>query len=319
MIRLFYEKRYWSDFMDFRQLETFVAIAKFKSFSKAADYLFLTQPTISNHIQNLENQLGTILINRTNKKVTLTKAGEILYSHALDILNKRELALFNLEQFKGKIEGTLEIATSTTPEQYILPQFLNSFHRIYPDVKYHLLHFDSLQVVDSIINGEIDFGIVGAREDNKRLNYINLMADRLVVIAPNTAPYRDMNSISIDFLKSSKMILREEGSGTRKIFEQALHQQNISIDGFNVVAYIENTETIKQCVRLGLGLSIVSELSIADEVNFNFLKKIEIEGLDLCRNFYFTYHRYRTLSPLAETFKNYVIEHSHPAPIKQKV
>ncbi len=317
MIRLIYENRHWSDFMDFRQLETFVAIAKFKSFSKAADSLFLTQPTISNHIQNLENQLGTILINRTNKKVTLTKAGEILFDHAMDILNKRELALFNLEQFKGKIEGTLEIATSTTPEQYILPQLLNSFHEIYPDVKYHLIHFDSLQVVDAIVNGEIDFGIVGAKEDKKQLNYINLMGDRLVLIAPYTGPYKDMDSISIDCLQKNKMILREEGSGTRKIFEHALNQQNIPIENFNVIAYIENTETIKQCVRLGLGLSIVSELSIVDEVNFKMLKKIEIEGLDLHRNFFFTYHRHRTLSPLAETFKNYVVENSHPVPINK--
>lgn len=295
--------------MDFRQLETFVAIAKFKSFSKAADYLFLTQPTISNHIQNLENQLGTILINRTNKKVTLTKAGEILYAHALDILNKREIALFNLEQFKGKIEGTLEIATSTTPEQYILPQLLNSFHKIYPDVKYHLLHFDSLQVVESIISGEIDFGIVGAREDRKQLNYINLMEDRLVVIAPYTEPYTAMDSISIKALKNSKLILREEGSGTRKIFEHALQLQDITIENLDVVAYVENTETIKECVRLGLGLSVVSELSIEDEVKFKLLKKMQIEDLDLHRSFYFTYHRHRTLSPLAETFKNYVIDH----------
>lgn len=299
--------KYWSDIMDFRQLETFAAIAKFKSFSKAADYLFLTQPTISNHIQNLENQLGTILIDRTNKKVSLTKAGEILYTYALDILNKRELALFKLEQFKGKIEGTLEIASSTTPEHYFLPKLLNSFHQIHPDVKYHLFHYDSQQVIDAIVHGQIDFGIVGVKDEKKQLNYIHLMEDRLVLIAPYSPPYRNIDSVSIDFLLDKKLILREEGSGTRKIFEEELKQQHLSTEHLPVVAYMENTETIKQCVRLGLGLAIVSELAICDELKFSTLKKIEIEGLDLHRYFYFAYHKHRTLSPLAETFKNYVL------------
>lgn len=124
--------------MDFKQLETFVTIAKLKSFSKAAEHLFLTQPTISNHIQNLEKELKTILINRTNKNISLTQAGELLYKHAIDILNKKESAIFSLNQFKGKIEGILEISASTIPEQYYLPDLLIEFSKKYPEVKYNL-------------------------------------------------------------------------------------------------------------------------------------------------------------------------------------
>ncbi|MFZ5965971.1 MAG: selenium metabolism-associated LysR family transcriptional regulator [Bacillota bacterium] len=293
--------------MDFRQLETFVTIAKVKSFSKAAERLFLTQPTISNHIQNLENELGTILINRSNKRITLTKAGEILFAYAMDIINKREQALFSLEEFKGKIEGTLEIAASTIPEQYILPSLLNSFSNLYPDVHYNIIHYDSQQVVESILNGEIDFGIVGACDDTKHLQYIEIMEDQLVLIAPCIDKYKYVDTLSIVDIVKEKIVLRESGSGTRKIFEQALRSHNFSLDDLNIVAYIENTESIKQCVSKGMGLSIISRMAIEKELQLNLLKEIKIENLQILRSFYFVYHKHRALSPLAEAFKNFVV------------
>ncbi|MDF2547002.1 MAG: LysR family transcriptional regulator [Anaerosolibacter sp.] len=294
--------------MDFRQLETFVTIAKLKSFSRAADFLFLTQPTISNHIQNLEKELGTILINRSNKQITLTKAGEILFTHAMDILNKKEQTLFSLEQFKGKIEGTLEIASSSIPEQYILPILLNSFHKFYPDVRFNVLHSDSEQVVTSILNGEIDFGIVGAQNDIKHLNYLEIMEDTMLVITPYSDRYKSMDEITIEDLLQENIIMREEGSGTRKIFEQVLNTHNKTINDLNIMAYIESTESIKQCVRKGLGISILSKLAVIDEVKHNLLKSMKIKDVDIQRSFYFVFHKYRSLSPLAEAFKNFVLE-----------
>ncbi|TCO79353.1 selenium metabolism-associated LysR family transcriptional regulator [Marinisporobacter balticus] len=294
--------------MDFRQLETFVTIARLKSFSKAADSLFLTQPTISNHIQNLENELHTILLNRSNKKVTLTKGGEILFRHAIEILNRREQALFSLESFKDKIEGTLEIACSTIPEQYILPPLLSAFNKTYPNVQYNLLHYDSQQVVDGILNGTIDFGFVGAKEDIKQLNYIDVMKDHLIFIAPFTDQYKTIEKISVDFLRKEKMIIREKGSGTRKFFEQVLHFYNLSLEQLNIVAVIENTEAIKQCVKQGLGTTMISELAVKEELHYDMVKKIELKNMNPSRKFSFVYHESRILSPLAETFKNFMLE-----------
>lgn len=293
--------------MDFRQLETFVMIARLKSFSKAADCLFLTQPTISNHIQNLEKELDSILINRSNKNITLTKAGEVLFSHAMDILNKREQALFSLGMFKGKIEGTLGIACSTVPEQYILPSLLNGFHKIHKDVSFNLFHYDSQQVVDAIVDGELDFGFVGAKDDMKQLHYIDIMEDKLVLIAPYTSKYSSMEQIPLRVLTQEKMILREKGSGTRKILEDTLKKHNIPIESLHVVAYMESTEAIKQCVRKGLGVTIISELAVQDEIKYNLVKKIDIEHVNITRKFYFVYNRFRSLSPLAETFKEFVL------------
>lgn len=296
--------------MDFKQLETFVTIAKLKSFSKAAEHLFLTQPTISNHIQNLEHKLNTILVNRSNKEITLTKAGEILFSHAMEILNKRDQAFFYLQEFENKIEGILDIACSTIPEQYLLPPLIHKFNKLYPDVQYNLFHHDSQQLINNILNGAIDFGFVGAKIPNKNLEYIDVLKDNLVFILPNFDRYHSIKKITIDFLLKEKIIVRENGSGTRKIFEQFLKTHNISLEQLNIVASIENTAAIKQCVKNGLGITLISELAIKDEVHFKMLRKVPPEE-EISRSFYFVYHKSRILSPLTQTFKNFMLKNQN--------
>lgn len=293
--------------MDFRQLESFVAISKYKSFSKAAKSLYITQPTISSHIQNLEKELGTVLLNRFSKKVTLTTAGEILYKYALDIINKRELAVFSLESFKGKIEGFLDIACSTIPAQYLLPGLIKSFSDLYPEVQYRLCHYDSQQVIDSILEGFIDFGFVGAKSEMRHLNYIEIMDDNLVFIAPNTAKYEGIDEISIDFIMKEKIIIREKGSGTRKYFEKLISESNIELDSLNIIASLDDTEAIKQFVKNGIGITLISLVAVENEINKGLVKKLKFDT-EIRRKFYFVYHQNRALSPLANTFKNFVLK-----------
>lgn len=299
--------------MDFRQLESFVAISKYKSFSKAAESLYITQPTISNHIQNLENELGTVLLNRFSKKVSLTKAGEILYKYALEIINKRELALFSLESFKGTIEGFLDIACSTIPAQFLLPGIIKSFSDLYPGVQYRLSHYDSQQVIDSILEGLIDFGFVGAKNEVRHLKYIEIMDDELVLIAPNSKKYNNMEEINDKFLTDQNIIIREKGSGTRKIFEEVMDNYGVDMKDLNIIASIDNTEAIKELVINGLGVSLVSLVAVKDEINRGLLKKINLNK-EIKRYFYFVYHENRVLSPLAETFKWFVLNNSNIKP-----
>jgi len=294
--------------MDFKQLETFVTIAKLKSFSKAAEHLFLTQPTISNHIQNLEKELKTILINRTNKNISLTQAGELLYKHAIDILNKKESAIFSLNQFKGKIEGILEISASTIPEQYYLPDLLIEFSKKYPEVKYNLKKYATGQIIDKILGGEIDFGIVGAKQEFKQLEYIEIMDDNIVLSAPCKDKYLYIDLIDLKDLCKKPLIMREEDSGTRKALEESLIKHNIFLEDLNIVAFVENTETIKKLVRKGMGLTFISERAISRNINNQEIKKISIKDFDIKRKFYFVYHKNRALSPLTETFKKFVLQ-----------
>jgi len=296
--------------MDFRQLEVFLAIAKFKSFSKAAEHLYLTQPTVSNHLSNLESDLNTVLINRSrsNKNISLTRAGELLYDYAINIINLRENAKFKLGEFKGKIVGNIEIASSTVPEQYIIPGIICEFNKIYPDVTFTICHYDSAQVVKGVINGDIDFGIVGAKIPHNQLKYVDLTEDELVVVIPYNDSVQNTGTTEVrlkDLLKE-RFILRERGSGTRSIIEKSLKKENIDINKLQVIAYIENAETIKQCIRRGLGISILSKCTIEDEIKYKQLDYVNISDAELKRNFYFVYHNQRLPSPLELEFQKFV-------------
>ncbi len=296
--------------MDFRQLEVFLAIIKFKSFSKAAEHLYLTQPTVSNHLSNLERDLNTVLINRpkSNKDISLTKAGELLYDYAINIVKLRENAKFKLGEFRGKIVGNIEIASSTVPEQYIIPEIICEFNKVYPDVTFTISHHDSAQVVKGIINGDIDFGIVGAKIPHNQLGYVPLTEDELVVVIPYSDSNQNTNvkEICLKDLLKERFILREPGSGTRSIIEESFKKENIDINRLQVIAHIENTETIKQCIRRGLGISILSKRAIEDEVRYKLLDYINISDVGLKRNFYFVYHSQRLPSPLEQTFRKFV-------------
>ncbi len=296
--------------MDFRQLEVFLAIVKFKSFSKAAQNLYLTQPTVSNHLLNLERDLNTVLINRSNRNISLTKAGELLYDYAINIINLRESAKFKLGEFKGKIVGNIEIASSTVPEQYIIPQLICEFNKIYPDVTFTLYHYDSSKVVKSIINGDIDFGIVGAKLPHNQLKYVDLVDDELVVVIPyDKSNESNIREFTLENLLKKKFILREEGSGTRSIIEESLKNKNIDINELKVIAYMENTEAIKQCIRKGLGISILSKRSIEDEFKHKLLDYLTIKDIELKRSFYFVYHGQRLPSPLELEFQKFVCDY----------
>ena len=293
--------------MDFRQLETFVEVINLKSFSKAANKLFLTQPTITSHIQNLEKEIGTQLLNRSNKNISPTDAGNILYKYAQDIINMRDTAQFKLGKYKGIIEGNLEISSSSIPKQYILPYILKDFFSKYPNISIDITHSNSKSVVNDIINSNIDFGIVGAKYNLNNLEYIKLIKDRLVLVTPNNKKYKNIDKIDIQTLLKENLIIRRKGSGSRLLLEKSLNNIDLSLNDFNIVATTENNETIKKFIDLDIGISFISELAVREEVKKGLFKIFDIDNLNLNRNFYFVYHKNRHLSPLAETFKNFMI------------
>ena len=293
--------------MEFKELESFVTIAKVKSFSKAASQLFLTQPALSNHISKLEKELGITLFERNNKKTELTPAGQLFYVSAIEILNQRENALLKLEKYQGKIEGLLQVATSSVPGQYVLPDILVGFHKIYPYVNYNLHYLSSKEVTDNLVNGDLDFGFVGCEPDNRNLIYEKVQDDPLVVIAPNTPPYSQMQSITFSRLLDEPLLLRKSDSGTRQAFDVA-YKQHAHLDKQpKILAQMDNNEMIVLCVKAGLGLSIVSSVSIEDKVRAGFVRVLPLEGYDFKHAFYFVYPKKRTLSPMVSRFKDFVL------------
>lgn len=292
--------------MDFRQLESFIAIAKNKSFSKAAKELYLTQPTISNHIQTLEKEIGTSLLNRANRDITLTKAGEIFYDYANKIINLKKNAQYNMGEFVGKIEGTIEISASTIPEQYIVPKIIREFNSIYPEVNYKINHGDSLQIIENIKSSKIDYGFTGTYLKDSDLNYVPIIEDKLVLITPKAYISSSSSSLMIEQVMQVPLILREEGSGTLNLFNKELKKNKIKSDSFNVIAFAENTQTIKAMVEEGLGCSIISSKAIEKEKKLDLFDIYEIEDLNLIRNFYFVYSKDRILAPLEKSFIDFI-------------
>jgi LysR family transcriptional regulator, transcriptional activator of the cysJI operon len=287
--------------MDFKQLEIFVAVAKHNSFSKAAKELFLTQPTVSSHMQNLENELNTVLINRNNKSVNLTEAGKILYGHALEILNNRQKALYNLNEYSGKIEGIIDMACSSIPETYILPGFLKFFISKYPDVKFNISHYDSQDAISEIIDEKISFGLVGSKVNNPQIKYVDLVDDELVLIASKELEIPNDNGyINIEDIKKFNFIMRKEGSGTRNLIVKQFGKNKVELEDFNVIAHVENNETIKEMVRIGLGLSFVSYRSAIDYIDTNKINYYKIKNMEFSRNFYFIHSKKKTFTPLEE-------------------
>ena len=291
--------------MDFKQLESFITIAKFGSFSRAAEKLYLTQPTLSNHIISLEKELDTLLFDRVNKKVTLTDAGILFHQHALDILHSRDRAVFSLNEFKGSINGLLEISSSTVPQHFFLADLIQSFSEKYPNVRYRILRHDSQEVLEKITNGEIDFGIVGKKSATRNIEFKEIMGDEIVLIANHNFPE---DVINISDIKNLPIILREDGSATRSVLIDKLGDSNIHIDDLNIVAEIENTSTIKQFVNNNIGVAFISTREINADIKCRELKIIKINNFEITRNFYFAFNRKISFSPLCEEFKRYIFE-----------
>ena len=296
--------------MDFKQLEVFIAVSKHQSFSKAARELFLTQPTVSSHIQNLERDLDTILVNRNSKNITLTKSGEILYDHAIYILNNCKKAICDIKEYAGKIEGIIDIACSSIPETYILPDFLKSFSNNYPDVRFSISHYDSQYAISEILNERISFGLVGSKVNNPQIEYIDLIDDELVLITPSDLNIHTENGfIDINELYDLKFIMRKEGSGTRNLILNTLEKNNFAIDKLNILAHVESNESIKEMVRLGFGVSFISYTSCIDYLYSNKINFYRIKNVNFTRKFYFIYSKKKIFNPLEDKFKKKICDY----------
>ena len=299
--------------MEFNQLESFISVVKNNSFSYAAKELYTTQPTVSNNIKNLEKELNTTLLDRTSKTISLTDSGKLFYKYAVELINIRDKAKFTISEHSGMVEGEIVICASSIPEEYVLPYIIKDFSKVYPKVSFSVTHKNSKDVIDDIIEGKLNFGIVGAQYNSELLEYIDFYEDELILCVPNIDKYSCSNYeyLDINNLYSEKFIFRKSGSGTRKLIEQKLLEKGIELDDLNIVSYVDSNEMIKKMIELNLGISFISQIAVKNEVDLGLVKSLNIKDLDLKRNFYFVHSKKRTLSPLVEAFKNYIINYKN--------
>ncbi len=298
--------------MDFRRLEVFTKVFQQKSFSKAGQALYLSQPTISEHIRLLEEDLGLILFDRQGKEIEPTKAGQFFYHYANQLMSLRQDALRAMEQFRDKGVGELLIGGSNIPGQYILPGWLGDFKKNFPGIRIRLWIGDTQHIQEKVLDGTIELGLVGALIEHRRITCQPLISDELVCIALPGFIRENQKVLSPDQLLTLPFILREKGSGTRSSFEQALKKIHLAPKDLQVVAEMGSNEAIRQAVKAGLGVSVISRRAVLEDLEEGRLREVKIRKFPLLRNFYLVTLKQRTLSPLAQEFKDYIINRHVP-------
>jgi DNA-binding transcriptional LysR family regulator len=293
--------------IEFRHLETFCRVADLKSFSKAADDLFLTQPTVSGHILSLERSLSLRLFDRASREVRLTRSGEVFRQYASKILSLRKDLLNALTEFSLGIRGQLSLGASTIPGEYLLPRLIGDFKKEHPSLLIFLKIADTKEVIEYVLQDQVEIGIVGARLNHPSLHYERYTEDEIIIVAPSDHPLARKKKVNLDELLKEPWILREEGSGTRIAVEKVLRKKGIRFGQFNPVMEMGSTSSVKEGVRAKLGLAFISEKAAGGEVRQGSLSRIDVKGFEpILRQIYIVSHRRRSLSPMGTEFLRFL-------------
>ena len=291
--------------MEFKQLEAFVAVVDYGSFSEAARKLYLTQPTISAHVRSLEEELHTKLILRTTKKTTITTRGYQLYDSAVRMLEIRNNLL---ENFTGVQKHMIDLAASTIPSSYLLPEILAAFGKTHPDIYFHSIQADSAESINRVLDGTVDLALVGQNTRDETCVFLPFCQDELVIATPITNHYLGLQNKSVtfeDFIKDP-IIIREKGSGPKKEMDLFLEQIGVTPNDLNVIARMNDLEGIKKSIVNGLGISILSARSAIDLQKTKQILLFPLEESAHKRTFYIVYSKNRILKPHVRQFIQFV-------------
>lgn len=292
----------------FRELEIFCKVVELESFSKAAEAVFLAQASVSERIASLENKIGTRLLDRLGRKVIPTAAGELLHKHATLFLEMKETAQLEIESFLGLEQGEISMGGSTIPGEYILPDLISRFNQKYPRLSVKLTIADSSIIENRVLEGKLEMGVIGAKSLHTNLLCQKLWKDELVVAVPVGHTWARRKTISLQELRKTPFILREEGSGTLKIMEAYLRDNGIGgTNALQVSARFGSSTAVKEGIKSGLGLSILSARAIDTEVKAGLLKILKIKGLSMFRNFFLIRNKLRVASPPCQAMHDFLL------------
>lgn len=279
--------------MDFHQLRIFSEVYRLRSFTRAAETLHISQPTISEHIKNLEEELAGKLFDRMGRGIIPTAEAELLFPRVRQLLDALNRLQEDLVRSREAIGGEISLGASTIPGTYLIPGRVVEFRRQYPSVTFQVRIEDTAGILRMIRDHELFCGIVGAKIASEKLSYLPFHRDELVLVGrselypAHTRPVADL--VNLPFL------LREEGSGTRRIMAEYLTGAGLAVDELDTVAVLGSTAAVKEAVCQGLGVTILSRLAVNRELADGTLNEIGIEDLKMGRDFYLVHHRQRTL------------------------
>lgn len=271
---------------DFR-LKVFNTVARRLSFTKAAEELHITQPAVTKHIKELENQFDLALFDRRGNKVQLSPAGEVLLKHTEEIKEIYRQIEFDLNQLNQTFKGVLHIGSSTSITQYILPPLLARFHKIHQEVKVELFSGNSEQIEQALLDKKIEVGVIEGKSKRREIHYTPFLKDEIVLVCSSKNTLAKKDEILPEELKKIPLLLREPGSGTLEVTADALKQKGIGLAELQVEMQLGSTEAIKSYLQHSDCMAFVSLHAILKELESGILKIIEIKKLPIHRDFYF--------------------------------
>jgi len=286
--------------MELHHLRIFLSVFTNRSFSKASIELHLAQPTISEHIKTLERELDCTLFERLGRKIIPTREAVVLHNHALELVEMADSVKGVLGRLKKEVAGELIVGASTIPGTYLLPKLMHDFKRKHPEVSFQVRVGDSQEIIQQVVSHRVLLGIVGSKIVDAQINYTPFLEDELIIVAAPS--FMKSKNISLKDLCQYPMVLREEGSGTRREAEKLLDEQGVSCGSVKVAGIFGSTDAVKQAAKVGLGLTILSRFSVTEELKHKLLKEIKLVAPPMKRLFYIVTHTKRTLPLIYSLF-----------------
>lgn len=297
--------------MDIRRLEVFCRVVELGSFTKAAEAVLLSQPTISEHIKTLEDMVGERLLDRLGREVLPTPAGKILYRYAKKMIQIKEEAVQAMAAYRGDLTGALHLGASTIPGTYILPRLIGLFKQRHPEVQISVHIAGTKEVADAVAEGRHELGLVGSMWKDRRLSFERIFSDELVLVVPKDHRWARETSIPLERLAEEPFIARHRGSGTRMVTYDILENAGFDLQRLKVVAEMSTTEAVRQSVKAGIGISILSRQAVAEDVAHGSLAVVPIDGVSFHRPFYLVKRKGREASPISLAFEEHLRTHNH--------
>lgn len=283
------------------RLKVFRTVAQKHSFRLAAEALYLTQPAVTLQVKALEDEVGIQLFDRSGKTIALTQAGALLLRHAEQIARLAFAARQELAELIGPDHGELQVGASTTIAQYVLPKLVGEFVKRDAGIQISIVSGNNDKVVQDLLEGGIMLGLIEGPTRQPLLRTERFLADEIVAILPAHHPWVD-KVVTLDQLVRAPLIVREEGSGTRRVVEAAMHDAGIRLKDLNIFMQLDSTEAIKAAVEAGMGVGFVSRRAIHKEIRLDALKEVTVEAIRFRRDFSILYPRGPELSGPAGTF-----------------
>jgi DNA-binding transcriptional LysR family regulator len=298
--------------MDFDQLETFLEVARHASFSRAAERRFRTQPAISSQIRALEEEVGAKLFDRSGGKVALTGAGKVFQQYAEQTLEARKTMLVTVAEMERVPRGEIVVGANEGTCLHILPEVFAEFRKLYPEVGVQISRLERAKILESIIDNSVDFGVVSAPVDDKRLTVVTVHRDELVIIAPPAHPLSRLTKAKIAEVAQFPLLLPKLGR-TRDSLEELFHERGLKP---KIAMELDSSELLKRFVAADVGVGFIARSNVIEDVQAGVLAAIPMADTSIRRDLALVFRKDKALSRAALAFIEIAVKLKQPEAVR---